>query len=230
MKKGIKRNLVKSFKDCIFRFMIIQKVLLVTIAMLKRSSSKLKLKSSIILQHVLQLKTKMITMIAILTNGLQLINVHASKKRKQTIIVLFVSVLSILNLFVLNTISGQLLVRNNLYSYGSVQIQTIGVTAYRDVSCTTTVSSVAWGTLTPGRSSTNTIYVKNEGTSSLTLSLDTTNWYPASAPNYIALNWDYNGQTIAPNQVIQITLTLSVSQTISGISSFNFEIIIDGTG
>jgi hypothetical protein len=144
--------------------------------------------------------------------------------------VLVVLVISILNLFVISTISGQLLVRTNLYSHGSIQIQTIGVKAYSDASCTTPVSDVAWGTLTPGLSSTNIIYIKNEGTSSLTLSLDTTNWNPTNAPNYITLNWDYGGQTIAPDQVIQIIFTLSVSQTINGINDFNFEIIIDGTG
>jgi len=169
-------------------------------------------------------------MSTMLTHTIHAINVHTPKKRKQTIMVLFVSVLSILNLFVLNTISGQLLVRNNLYSYGSIQIQTIGVTAYRDISCTTTVSSIALGTFTPGLFTTNIIYIKNEGTTSLTLSLDTTNWNPTNAPNYIALNWDYNGQTIAPSQVIKIILTLSVSQNVNGINSFNFEIIIDGTG
>ena len=185
--------------------MFIQKILSATIELLKRSSSKLKLKFSAIA-------------------------LNASKKRKQTIIIMFVSMFAILNLFVLNTISGQLLVRSQLYSYGSIQIQTIGVTPYSDASCSTPVSSVSWGTLSPGLSSTNIIYLKNEGTSTLTLSLDTTNWYPTNAPNYISLDWNYNGQTLAPNQVIQIILTLSVSQTINGIDSFNFEIIIDGTG
>lgn len=226
MKRGIKRNLVKPFKNCIFRLMIIQKILSVTIAMLKRSSLKLKLKLSVILQYMLQLKTKTITR---LPHALHAIYVHTTKNRKRTIITLVVSVIFILNLFFFSIISGQLFVRTNMYSYGSIQIQTAGVTAYTDVSCTTIVTEVPWGSLAPGSSGTNIFYIKNEGTFSLALSLDTTNWNPTNAPNYIALNWDYDGQTIAPDQVIQIILTLSVSQNINGINSFNFEIIIDGT-
>ncbi len=80
LKRGIKRNLVKSFKNCVFRLMIIQKILSVTIDMLKRSSLKLKLKLSVILQYMPQLKTKMIT---ILTCALQFINVQATKKENK---------------------------------------------------------------------------------------------------------------------------------------------------
>ncbi len=64
---------------------------------------------------------------------------------------------------------------------------------------------------------TNIIYVKNEGTTFLTRSLDTTDWNSTNAPDYMSLNWDYDGTTVAPNQVIQVTLTLSVSQNITGI-------------
>jgi hypothetical protein len=192
---------------------------------LTRSTSKLKRKISV-LHYIPQFITKMIV---IVTSALQFMKIHMPKKRKQLIVVLFVSALSIFNVLFLNTISAQLLTRTNLYSYGSIQIQTTGVKAYSDVTCTTPASNVAWGTLTPGISRTNIIYIKNEGSSPLTLSLDTTNWNPTNAPNYITLNWNYDGRAIAPNFVTQIVLTLSVSPNISGISSFNFEIVIGGT-
>jgi hypothetical protein len=162
-------------------------------------------------------------------HALHAINVHTTNHRKQAIVILAVSVISVLNLFFFATISGQLFVRTNMYSYGTVQIQTAGIAAYRDVNCVTQVSDVAWGNLAPGSSATNTIYLKNEGTTALTLSLNTANWNPSTASNYMALSWDYNGQSIAPDQVIQVTLTLSVSSSIDGVNYFGFEIMIDGT-
>ena len=157
-------------------------------------------------------------------------NVCATKERKKTILMLVLSVITILNLFFFTAISGQLSVRTNMYSYGSIQTITAGVKVYKDVSCTTILSQVPWGSIAPGQFNTNIIYIKNEGSTPLMLSLDTENWNPTNAPSYMTLSWDYNGQTIAPGQVVQSILTLSVSPNISGISSFNFEIIISGTG
>ena len=151
---------------------------------------------------------------------------YTVKVRKQKSIILVVSAFLILNVFLLNTIGGQLLYSTSLQSHGT--IQTIGVAAYKDSACTTPVSDVNWGNIAPGSSSTNTLYVKNEGNSDLTLSLATTNWNPTNAQSYMTLNWNYAGQTITPNQVIQITLTLSVSQSINGIESFYFDIVISG--
>ena len=294
MKRRIKRGL-ETFKNYVSKLKITQKILLVKIPLLKRSSSNLKLiiiagclvaffwtlywgaineiivwnktfaqafqaswynylgmmvsvltaffiyrqptSLSVILQHMLQLKTKTITRlshglhatITRLSHGLHAIYVHTTKNRKRVIITLFVTVIFVLNLFFFSIISGQLSTRTQMYSYGSIQIQTAGIAAYRDASCTTTASNVPWGTIAPGSSGKYTLYIKNKGTTSLNLFLDTTNWNPTNAANYMTLTWNYNGQKIEPNQVIQITLTLSVSQSISGIDSFNFEIVLTGT-
>ena len=126
----------------------------------------------------------------------------------------------------LNTIGRQLLYSMSLLSHGT--IQTVGVAAYRDSTCTTPVSNVDWGKISPGSSSTNTFYVRNEGNSNLMLSLTATNWNPTNAQSYMTLSWNYAGQTIAPDQVMQITLALSVSQSIDGINNFYFDIVITG--
>ena len=151
---------------------------------------------------------------------------HTIKVRKHTSIILVVSAFLVVNVFLLNTIGGQLLYSTSLQSQGT--IQTIGVAAYRDSTCTALVSNVDWGKITPGSSSANTFYVRNEGNSDLTLSLAETNWSPTNAKSYMTLSWNYAGQTIAPEQVIQVTLRLSVSQSISGISNFYFDIVITG--
>ena len=152
---------------------------------------------------------------------------HTIKGRKQTSIVLVVSAFLVVNVFLLNTIGGQLLYSTSLQSHGI--IETVGVAAYTDSACTIPVSNVDWGRVSPGYSSTNTLYVRNEGNSDLALSFNTNNWNPINAQNYLTLSWNYAGQTIKPNQVIQITLTLSVSQSTSGVESFYFDIVISGS-
>ena len=152
---------------------------------------------------------------------------HFFNKGKQTSLLLVVTAVLILNVFLLNSIAGQLMYSTSLQSYGTVQ--TIGVAAYKESNCVTLMSDVNWGNVVPGGSITKTIYIRNEGNSALTLSLNADNWNPTSASNYLTLSWNYGGQTIQPNQVVPITLRLSVSQSISGIETFYFNIIIVGT-
>ena len=195
----------------------------------KQATSSVKLKPSPYLQSVNRFKTKMTSG---LSRVLHSLTIYITKKRKQTIIVSVIAASAILNVFFLTTISAQFFTKNNIYSYGSVQIQTetAGLNVYRDSSCTNKVSSLPWGNISPGGSISNLVYIKNEGDVPLTLTLDTTDWSPSNAPNYISLNWNYDGQAIEPNQVILVRLTLRVSQSINGIQSFDFQIIINGTG
>ena len=44
------------------------------------------------------------------------------------------------------------------------------------------------------------------------------------------LTWDYSGAAIAVDGVVQVTLSLAVSDTIEGITSFSFDIVIAGSG
>jgi len=108
----------------------------------------------------------------------------------------------------------------------SAEIVTIGVGVYWDKDCTNLVSSIEWGTLGPGAKEDKTVYVRNEGNSTITLSLATRNWNPVNASDFISLSWNYRGETISPNEVLRITLTLSISLNIKGITSFSFEIVI----
>jgi len=126
------------------------------------------------------------------------------------------------------TIKGLLTKTVTLPSQGTVK--GIGVGVYSDSSCSSKVSSIDWGTAEPGSVKTVTVYIRNEGNAAITLSMSTTNWSPSTAPNYISLNWNYGGQTINPNGVIPVTLTLSVSSSITGISSFTFDIVITASG
>jgi len=108
-------------------------------------------------------------------------------------------------------------------------VKTVDVGAYWDEACTNEVTTIDWGSISPGASKSVTIYLKNEGNTPITLTMNTTSWSPSAAANYISLSWDYSGEQIAAGGVIQVTLTLSVSSNISGITSFTFDIVITGT-
>ena len=108
-------------------------------------------------------------------------------------------------------------------------VRAVGVGVYWNSGCTSIVSSVDWGVVEPGATKNVVVYIKNEGTDPVTLSLSTGNWNPSSASSYISLMWDYGGQVIAVDGVVQVTLSLVVSDTIEGITSFSFDIVITGS-
>ena len=120
-----------------------------------------------------------------------------------------------------------------LSSSGSIQIQTtadIGI--YSNSYCTIPLSSLTWGTLQPGGSQNIDCWIRNEGSTPLTLSMYVSNWFPESlaTSNYLVVSWNYDSTTIHPDAAVQVTLTLTVSPDISGITNFSFDISIVGTG
>jgi hypothetical protein len=109
-------------------------------------------------------------------------------------------------------------------------LNTIGIGAYWDENLTNRVNGIDWGLLKPGDQKSFSIYIHNEGNSAVTLSESTSNWNPSVASNYLTLSWNYNGQAIEADKNLQVTLTLSVSANITGITNFSFNIIVVGTG
>ena len=108
-------------------------------------------------------------------------------------------------------------------------IETIGVGVYLDIQCSSPLTSIAWGTLEPGANQNVVCYIKNEGNTAMTLSMYASNWSPSSAENYLTLNWNYNSSPIDPDEVVQITFTLTVATDITGITTFGFDVTIVGT-
>jgi hypothetical protein len=101
---------------------------------------------------------------------------------------------------------------------------------YSNSACTNTLNTITWGSVTAGGSATQTVYVKNTGTGTITLSLATSAWAPSGANTYITVSWDKQGATLTAGQSTAAILTLTVSSSITGISSFNNTITISGTG
>ena len=105
----------------------------------------------------------------------------------------------------------------------------IEIDVYSDSACTEPISSVEWGSIEAGRSKDRIVYVKNNGDHEVSLSLSTDDWSPSSASQYMQLSWDYDGSVLQKGAVEQIMITLTVSSSISGVSNFNFNIVITGT-
>ena len=125
-------------------------------------------------------------------------------------------------------VSGLLTVSRTLSSTGSVKA--INVEVFWDLACTQVVSSIDWGTPEPGDSIARTVYVKNTGNAPMYVSLSASGWVPVEAGNYLTMSWDREGAVVAADEVVQALLTLDVSGSITGITDFSFDIVIEGTG
>jgi hypothetical protein len=120
-------------------------------------------------------------------------------------------------------------VSQNITSNGSIATSpNIGV--YSDSACTTAVTSINWGSLSTGDSSTHTVYVKNTGTASMTLSLIANNWSPAGADTYLTVSWNQEGTALSAGQSVTAIITLTVSSSTTGITTFSNTITLTGTG
>ncbi len=105
----------------------------------------------------------------------------------------------------------------------------IGV--YSDSACTQSLSTIDWGSIAAGSSTTKTIYLKDTGTGTLTLTgLTTSSWSPSAAGGYITITWDKTGTQLTAGQSTTATLTLTVLPTITGVTTFSNTITIQGTG
>ena len=159
-----------------------------------------------------------------------LLDVQENGKLKKTpIVASALAAIAIVGLFLAMAASGVLVSSQTVPNSGIVAASA-NVGVYSDYSCTQSVSSISWGTISPSSSITRTVYVKNTGSPQLTLSMTKTNWNPASADGPITLTWDRESTQLTANQVTLATLTLSASSNTNGITTFSFNVVISGTG
>jgi len=109
-------------------------------------------------------------------------------------------------------------------SRGNLRVDGVGV--YNDLNYSVATTYLDWGTLEPGATRSIALFVRNEGNYASTLFLTTDNWNPLNASSYIGLSWNYDGRTLNPLDVLDVTLTLSISSGAENISSFSFDVII----
>jgi hypothetical protein len=155
----------------------------------------------------------------------------AAKKRSVKSGLKITTVLALVLIAVVATATtyAALTVTQNLSSTGSVAASA-GLGIYSDSACHNNLTSIDWGTLTPGANIVRTVYVKNTGLgTSLSMSMTTSNWSPASANGPLTITWNQEGTRLGPGQSVAAVITLAVSPTITDITSFNVQITITGT-
>jgi hypothetical protein len=103
------------------------------------------------------------------------------------------------------------------------------VEVFWDRNCTQRVSSIDWGTLAPRMTKTVSVYVQNKSNETCILILTPTGWNPPAAANYLELKQDYENKKIQSSEVVKVTLSLTVSPNIAGITNFSFNIIVQGS-
>ena len=124
-------------------------------------------------------------------------------------------------------VSAALVANQKVPNAGAVR--SIAVNVFWDAACTNTTSSIDWGYVDPGESKNLTIYVKNPGSVSEVVSMTTGNWSSSPAQSKISVSWNREGYALARGIVVGAVLTLSVDQTISGVTGFTFDMTITGT-
>ena len=108
-------------------------------------------------------------------------------------------------------------------------ITTVNVGAYQDSSCTQVLSSIDWGNVVPGSSSSRTVYVKNTGNAPISLNITLNTWNPSNAGSYMNLTWNQERTVLNVGNSVATLLVLSVSASVTGITSFSFNATITGT-
>jgi hypothetical protein len=99
---------------------------------------------------------------------------------------------------------------------------------YSDRTCTNKISSISWGQLNVGESVNKTVYVKNTGTTTLTLSLVQADWYPESTINSTTCLWNRENTKLAPNQIVSAILILTATGNFNAPTNFSVDLNIVG--
>jgi hypothetical protein len=155
--------------------------------------------------------------------------------------------IAVLGLVLTATTAGLLSINQTVPSTGTITVQTtpsptpspspspspqptLSLGVYSDSACTQQLTSIDWGTISPGGSVVRTMYLKNTGDAQLMLSMMTSGWSPTGAGSSMSVSWNREGVVLSAGQSIGATLTLTVSSGIGGITSFGVNIVITGIG
>ncbi len=136
-------------------------------------------------------------------------------------------VVAAIGLFLTMLTAGVLTSSQSVQTNGNITAVNVGV--YSDSGCTQNLTTIDWGALPPGNTTTRTIYIKNTGTIPVTLSMATSTWVPSNANTYLTLTWNRANYVLNAGASVSATLTLTASSSAGAITTFSFNIIITGT-
>jgi len=109
---------------------------------------------------------------------------------------------------------------------GGGVIQTVGLEAFLDSNLTMKATAIDWDLMSPGGSSNVTLYLKSSSTIPAEIMFSTENWEPSVSQPFFNLTWNYNNQSLSPNHIIPVIFTLRVSENITGVTTFTFDLLI----
>jgi hypothetical protein len=103
-------------------------------------------------------------------------------------------------------------------------IHTIGLKAYWDPTLQNETRQINWGTVYPGSTNQVSFYLQSTSNVPTTLQMtvanwtyknanDTIIWGPADTSPYVNLTWNCENETLASNQTITATLTLTIDSS-----------------
>jgi len=151
-----------------------------------------------------------------------------AKASKLSIIVLTIAAIALTSLTI-----AAVTVNVTVSSSGTI-IAGPNVGVYSNSACTNAITSINWGSIEAGSSTSETIYIEDTGGAAMTPSIAVSSWSPSTASSYITLTWSSLPSSISPgaSNAVEVTLTLSVPTSINGqgITSFSNTITISGTG
>jgi hypothetical protein len=110
---------------------------------------------------------------------------------------------------------------------GTINAVNLGV--YTDSACTISATALTVGTLNPGASATQTVYVKNTGNVPETLTMTSSNWTPSNANTYLTLSWNRQNTVLTAGTSIQATLTLTAAANTGTLTTFSCDVTLTGT-
>ena len=173
------------------------------------------------------------------------INFLSNTIRRSWKTALLIAIVAVATMAVSASVSLWLSRYHNLRFPSIGTIYTIGVEAYWDQDLTNRTTQIQWGTLYPDTKTNITLYLHSISNIPTTLTLKTENWTytnsagtnitePPNRQNCMNLTWNYNNQTLSPDETMQTTLTLTVTGDPAfleyliqnSIATFNFEIRI----
>ena len=105
------------------------------------------------------------------------------------------------------------------------------VGVYTTSQCTTAVTSISWGSIEAGGSTSQTVYVEDTGGAQMAPSISVGSWSPSGASSYVTITWSTLPAEIQPgvSGAIAVTFTCSVTAG-AAAGSFSCTITISGTG
>jgi hypothetical protein len=116
----------------------------------------------------------------------------------------------------------------NSFPSASAVEATGGIGVYWDESCSHEILSIDWGTIPPGGISEIVVFVRNEQSESIFLSVYDQNWNPSSASQYLPFSWKCTNIRIRAGEVIPVTQRLAVSIFVRNVVNFNFDTLFIG--